>query len=98
MPVTLIGVISPRLDEATARAAELASTAKDATFQSDDIKLERAKLLAEIAARQGIVRQAKLINLRAQQSLDPISDPRRSISACGPGPKRQKAPDRMRPG
>jgi small-conductance mechanosensitive channel len=75
----LIGVISPRLEEASARAAELAPNANDATPQSDDIKLERAKLLAEVAARQGIIQQAKLINVRAQQSLDAISDRRRMI-------------------
>ncbi|MBS0529000.1 MAG: DUF3772 domain-containing protein, partial [Proteobacteria bacterium] len=77
----LITGITPRLDAATARAAELAPNPKATAPQSDDVKLERAKLLAEIAARQGVVQQAKLINVRAQQSLDTISDRRRTIFA-----------------
>lgn len=75
----LISGITPRLDAATARAAELAPNPKATVPQSDDVKLERAKLVAEIAARQSIIQQAKLITVRAQQSLDTISDRRRTI-------------------
>lgn len=77
----LIAAIAPRLEAATERAAELAPNAEGAASQSDDVKLERAKLLAEIAARQGVVQQAKLINVRAQQSLEAISGRRRTIFA-----------------
>jgi potassium efflux system protein len=62
----LISGITPRLDAATERAAELAPNPEATAPQSDDIKLERAKLVAEVAARQGIIQQAKLINVRAQ--------------------------------
>jgi potassium efflux system protein len=75
----LVATIEPRLNEATERAAELAPTGDASTSPSDDVKLERAKLLAEIAARQGVIQQSKLINVRAQQSLDAISDRRRTI-------------------
>ena len=75
----LIAGIAPRLDAATARAAELAPNPKTTAPQSDDVKLERAKLIAEIAARQSIAQQAKLINVRAQQALDTIADRRRAI-------------------
>lgn len=74
----LIAATTPRITEATERAAELAPGEKDTTPQSDDVKLERAKLLAEISARQSIVQQANLINVRAQQSLDLISERRRA--------------------
>jgi small-conductance mechanosensitive channel len=74
----LIASTTPRLNEATARAAELAPDEKDTTPQSDEVKLERAKLLAEISARQSIVQQANLINVRAQQSLDLVSERRRA--------------------
>ena len=74
----LIASTTLRLNEATERAAELAPGEKDTTPQSDDVKLERAKLLAEISARQSIVQQANLINVRAQQSLDLISERRRA--------------------
>ena len=75
----LIGEMTPKLDEVTQRAAELAPNATDATSQSNDIKLERAKLLAEKVAQQGIVQQARLLNVRAQQVTDAISDRRRAI-------------------
>ena len=75
----LISGITPRLDAATERAAELAPNPEATAPQSDDVKLERAKLVAEIAARQGIIQQAKLINVRAQQSIDRVSDRRRTI-------------------
>lgn len=75
----LISEITPPLEAATARAAELAPSPEATAPQSDDVKLERAKLLAEIAARQGIIQQAKLINVRAQQTIDAISDRRRTI-------------------
>ena len=75
----LISGITPRLDAATERAAELAPNPEATAPQSDDIKLERAKLVAEVAARQGIIQQAKLINVRAQQSIDRVSDRRRTI-------------------
>ncbi|MGL4260722.1 MAG: DUF3772 domain-containing protein [Afipia sp.] len=74
----LIASTTPRINEATERAAELAPGEKDTTPQSDEVKLERAKLLAEISARQSIVQQANLINVRAQQSLDLISERRRT--------------------
>lgn len=77
----LVATITPRLEEATARAAELAPSADGSAPQADDVKLERAKLLAETAARRGVIQQAKLINVRAQQSLDAISDRRRTIFA-----------------
>lgn len=77
----LISGVTPRLDAATARAAELAPNPKATTKQSSDVKLERAKLLADIATRQDLIQQAKLINVRAQQSLDTISDRRRTIFA-----------------
>jgi potassium efflux system protein len=77
----LIGSVTPRLEAATTKAAQLAPDPKAKTPQSDDVKLERAKLLAEVAARQSIIQQAKLINVRAQQSLDMISDRRRTIFA-----------------
>ena len=75
----LISGITPRLDAATERATELAPNPEATAPQSDDVKLERAKLLAEIAARQGIIQQAKLINVRAQQSIDKVSERRRTI-------------------
>ena len=75
----LISGITPRLDAATERAAELAPNPEATAPQSDDVKLERAKLVAEVAARQGIIQQAKLINVRAQQSIDRVSDRRRTI-------------------
>jgi len=74
----LIASTAPRITEATERAAELAPGEKDTTPQSDEVKLERAKLLAEISARQSIVQQANLINVRAQQSLDLIAERRRA--------------------
>jgi small-conductance mechanosensitive channel len=77
----LITAVAPRLDAATARAAELAPNTKDPTPQSDAIKLERAKLQAEITARQSVVQQAKLINVRTQQTLDRISERRRTMFA-----------------
>jgi small-conductance mechanosensitive channel len=75
----LISEITPPLEAATARAAELAPSPEANAPQPDDVKLERAKLLAEIAARQGIIQQGKLINVRAQQTIDAISDRRRAI-------------------
>jgi small-conductance mechanosensitive channel len=75
----LISEITPPLEAATARAAELAPGPEANAPQPDDVKLERAKLLAEIAARQGIIQQSKLINVRAQQTIDAISDRRRAI-------------------
>ncbi|HEU4804702.1 MAG TPA: DUF3772 domain-containing protein, partial [Nitrobacter sp.] len=75
----LISGMTPRLEAATARAAELAPNPEATAPPSDDVKLERAKLVAEIAARQGIIQQAKLINVRAQQAIDAISDRRRAI-------------------
>lgn len=77
----LITTFTPRLEGATARAAELAPNPKDPSPQSDAIKLERAKLLAEIAARQSVLQQAKLINVRAQQTLDRITEHRRTMFA-----------------
>ncbi|MCB1393947.1 DUF3772 domain-containing protein [Nitrobacter sp.] len=75
----LISKITPRLEAATARAAELAPSPEATAPQPDDVKLERAKLLAEIAGRQGVIQQAKLINVRAQQTIDAISDRRRAV-------------------
>ncbi|WP_439924244.1 DUF3772 domain-containing protein [Nitrobacter sp. JJSN] len=75
----LISGMTPRLEAATARAAELAPNPEATAPPSDDVKLERAKLVAETAARQGIIQQAKLINVRAQQTIDAISDRRRAI-------------------
>lgn len=75
----LISKITPRLEAASARAAELAPSPEATAPQPDDVKLERAKLLAEIAARQGVIQQAKLINVRAQQTIDAISDRRRAV-------------------
>lgn len=77
----LIAAFTPRLEGATARAAELAPDPKDPTPQSDAIKLERAKLQAEITARQSVIQQAKLMNVRAQQTLDRISEHRRTMFA-----------------
>ena len=74
----LIAATTPRINEATERAAELAPDENDTTPQSDEVKLERAKLLAEISARQSIVQQANLLNVRAQQSLDLVSERRRA--------------------
>jgi potassium efflux system protein len=74
----LIASMTQALNEATERAAGLAPGEKDTTPQSDEVKLERAKLLAEISARQSIVQQANLINVRAQQSLDLIAERRRA--------------------
>jgi small-conductance mechanosensitive channel len=75
----LISGMTPRLEAATARAAELAPSPEATAPPSDDVKLERAKLVAEIAARQGIIQQAKLINVRTQQAIDAISDRRRAV-------------------
>ncbi|MGN6410371.1 MAG: DUF3772 domain-containing protein [Nitrobacter sp.] len=75
----LISEITPPLEAATARAAELAPSPEATAPPSDDVKLERAKLLAEVAARQGIIQQAKLINVRAQQTIEAISDRRRAM-------------------
>jgi len=75
----LISGMTPPLEAATARAAELAPSPQATAPPPDDVKLERAKLVAEVAARQGIVQQAKLINVRAQQTIDAISDRRRAI-------------------
>lgn len=77
----LVTTFTPGLDGATARAAELAPNPKDPTPQSDAIKLERAKLQAEVAARQSVIQQAKLINVRAQQTLERISEHRRTMFA-----------------
>src|SRR5687768_12822774 len=75
----LISKITPRLEAATARAAELAPSPEATAPQPDDVKLERAKLLAETAARQGVIQQAKLVKVRAQQTIDAISDRRRAV-------------------
>jgi small-conductance mechanosensitive channel len=75
----LIAAVTPRLDAASKRAAQLAPDPKSSTAQSDAVKLERAKLLAEIAARRNIIQQAQLIDVRAQQTLDTISARRRAI-------------------
>ncbi|MEH6951423.1 DUF3772 domain-containing protein [Nitrobacter sp. NHB1] len=75
----LISGMTPPLEAATARAAELAPSPQATAPPPDDVKLERAKLVAEVAARQGIIQQAKLINVRAQQTIDAISDRRRAI-------------------
>lgn len=75
----LISKITPRLESASARAAELAPSPEATAPQPDDVKLERAKLVAEIAARQGLIQQAKLINVRTQQTIDAISDRRRAV-------------------
>ncbi|HEU5018392.1 MAG TPA: DUF3772 domain-containing protein [Pseudolabrys sp.] len=77
----LIAAVAPRLDAASKRAAQLAPDPKSTTAQSGAVKLERAKLLAEIAARQNIIQQAQLIEVRAQQVLDAISARRRAIFA-----------------
>ncbi|MDO8979450.1 MAG: DUF3772 domain-containing protein [Afipia sp.] len=74
----LIASMTQGLNEATERAAGLAPGESDTTPQSDEVKLERAKLLAEISVRQSIVQQANLINVRAQQSLDLIAERRRA--------------------
>lgn len=76
----LIGTVTPALNTATARAAELAPTEKSAP-QSEAVLLERAKLRAEIAARQSLMQQAKLLTVRAQQTLDAISGHRRAVFA-----------------
>jgi potassium-dependent mechanosensitive channel len=77
----LIATVTPALNTATARAAELAPDPKSATPQSDSVKLERAKLQAEVAARQSVIQQAKLLTVRAQQALDAISEHRRAVFA-----------------
>lgn len=77
----MIAALTPRLETATARAAELAPDPKSTTPQSDSVKLERARLLAEIAARQSLVQQAKLINVRSEQMIDAISEHRRTAFA-----------------
>lgn len=74
----LLVAVSPALEAASARATELAPDPKSATPQSAAVQLERAKLLAEVAARQNIVQQAKLITVRAQQVIDAISEHRRA--------------------
>ena len=74
----LIAAVTTRLEAATTRATQLAPDPKVTAPQSDDVKLERAKLLAEITARQSLVQQAKLMNVRAQQAIDTISDRRRT--------------------
>ncbi len=77
----LIAAVTPALNTATARAAELAPAPKSSTPQSDSVKLERAKLQAEIAARQSVIQQAKLLTVRAQQAIDAISEHRRAVFA-----------------
>jgi potassium efflux system protein len=77
----LIAAVTPALNTATARAAELAPAPKSATPQSESVLLERAKLQAEIAARQSIMQQAKLLTVRSQQALDAISEHRRAAFA-----------------
>lgn len=77
----LIAAVTPRLDAAAKRAAQLTPDPKSSAAQSDAVKLERAKLLAEIAARQNIIQQAQLIEVRAQQTLDTVSARRRAIFA-----------------
>ena len=77
----MIAAFTPRLETATARAAELAPDPKATAPQADSVKLERAKLLAETAALQGIIQQAKLIGVRSQQMLAAISEHRRSAFA-----------------
>ena len=74
----LIAAVTSRLEAANSRATQLAPDPKVTAPQSDDVKLERAKLLAEVTARQSLIQQAKLINVRAQQALDTISDRRRT--------------------
>jgi len=75
----LIADVTPRLDQAVARAAQLAPDPKATTPQTDEVKLERAKLLAEVTARQSLIQQANLINVRAQQIIDNITDRRRTL-------------------
>lgn len=77
----LIAAVTPALNTAIARASELAPNPKSAPPQSDSVLLERAKLQAEIAARQSIIQQAKLLSVRAQQTLDAISEHRRAAFA-----------------
>lgn len=77
----LIAAVTPALNTAIARAAELAPNPKSAPPQSDSVLLERAKLQAEVAARQSIIQQAKLLSVRAQQTLDAISEHRRAAFA-----------------
>jgi potassium efflux system protein len=77
----MIASVTPPLEAATTRAAQLAPDPKATAPQSDDVKLERAKLLAEITASQSLIQQANLTNVRAQQLLDRISDRRRTLFA-----------------
>lgn len=74
----LIDAMAPRLDAANARAAELAPDPKSSAQQSDDVKLERARSLAEVSVRQSIIQQTKLISVRLQQLIETVSDRRRS--------------------
>lgn len=66
-------------ESAVARAAQLEPDPNSSNAQSEDIKLERAKLQAEISARQAIIQQAKLVNLTSQQTLEAISGKRRGM-------------------
>ena len=63
------------------RAMTADQVLKAATPQTDEIKLERAKLLAEVTARQALVQQANLINVRAQQTIDAVAERRRTLFA-----------------
>ncbi|MBY0380967.1 MAG: DUF3772 domain-containing protein [Xanthobacteraceae bacterium] len=77
----LITEVTPRLEQANARAAQLAPDPKAASPQTDEVKLERAKLLAEVTARQALIQQANLINVRAQQIIDTVTERRRTLFA-----------------
>jgi len=76
-----VTAVTPRLEAAETRAAQLAPDPKSTTPQSSDIKLERAKLLAEVTARQALIQQANLINVRAQQTIDAVTERRRTLFA-----------------
>lgn len=72
-----ISAATPHLKAAQERLKQL-EPAPGSAPQSNAVLLQRAKLQAEVTARQDIVQQAQLTNVRAQQAMDTISDRRRA--------------------
>ncbi|MDX0626586.1 DUF3772 domain-containing protein [Sinorhizobium medicae] len=83
IPVQAAGLkvsLQPRLQVVNQRIDQLKPADEQAARnQTEAIKLEQAQLQSEAAGLQGIVQQADLIALRAQQDIDAIGERRRAL-------------------
>nr|WP_323131218.1 DUF3772 domain-containing protein [Sinorhizobium medicae] len=72
--------LQPRLQVVNQRIDQLKPADEQAARnQTEAIKLEQAQLQSEAAGLQGVVQQADLIALRAQQDIDAIGERRRAL-------------------